>query len=269
MSTMSIQRRAKFLYYAFLLASLSLIAVVSRGSNRVVLAETKHVLRGMVADHTGAAVPNFRLGVWARPRDNSFSVPETESPMLTVQTDGSGRFSAELLPGSYKVCVLRFPKSCRDLLVEETSKPPEYLNFKINPVDDPANSDLLDMHIREIAGPSATDCGHVQRQSSPKPATKCALRSYKKHQAFFVRYDDKGIGDSQGARAIAGAATGKVYYLVFDSMGMDTTYLPSGTTMPDGFHTKIIPCAVPVRLRISRAGGELICFADGRWLGDK
>jgi hypothetical protein len=59
---MSIQRLAKYLHCIFLLASLSLIALVSGYSSRVVHAEMKHLLRGMVADHTGAAIPNFKVG---------------------------------------------------------------------------------------------------------------------------------------------------------------------------------------------------------------
>lgn len=238
------------------------ISVLCTGS-----AETKHVLRGMVADHTGAAIPNFEVGIWVRSRESSVPMPDMGSPRMTVQTDRDGQFSVGLLAGSYEVCVVRFPKSCHELLVEETSKSLEYLNFRINPVDDPASSDLLDKRIREISGPDATDCGRVRRENSPKRATKCALHAYKSHKAFSVRFDDKGIGDSEGARAIAGDSAGKVYSLEFDSMGMNTTYLPPGTTMPDGFHTKVIACSLPVRLRVGRADGELTCFAEGRWLG--
>lgn len=260
---------AKPLYCTFLLVSLSLIALVSGNSSRVVHAEMKHLLRGMVADHTGAAIPNFKVGVWARSREGSVRTPEMGSPVLTVQTDRDGQFSVELQPGSYEVCVVRFPKSCRELLVEETSKSLEYLKFRINPADDPASSGLLNQCVRELSGPFATDCGRVRREVSPKRATKCALRAYKSRKAFYVRYDDKGIGDSEGARAIAANSAGEVYSLEFDSLGMDTTYLPPGTAMPDGFHTRVIACSLPIRLRVTRGSGELICFADGRWLGDK
>jgi hypothetical protein len=269
MSIMSIQRLAKLLCCTFLLASLSLITLVSGNSSRVVHAEMKHLLRGMVADHTGAAIPNFKVGLWVRSREGTVPMREMGSPVLTAQTDRDGQFSVELQPGSYEVCVVRLLKSCRELLVEETSKSLEYLNFRINPVDDPASSGLLDKRIREISGPVATDCGRVRREDSPKRATKCALRAYKSHKAFYVRYDDKGIGDSEGARAIGADSAGEVYSLEFDSLGMDTTYLPPGTTMPDGFHTKVIACSLPIRLRVTRGSGELICFADGRWLGDK
>ena len=188
---MSIQRLAKLLCCTFLLASLSLIALVSGNSSRVVHAEMKHLLRGMVADHTGAAIPNFKVGLWVRSREGTVPMREMGSPVLTAQTDRDGQFSVELQPGSYKVCVVRFPKSCRELLVEETPKSLEYLNFRINPVDDPASSGLLDKRVREISGPFATDCGRVRREDSPKRATKCALRAYKSHKAFYVRYDDR------------------------------------------------------------------------------
>jgi len=237
-------------------------------SGNAITQQAKTVVRGIVVDHTGSVVPNFTVEMRASAPGSPAATQTTASLALTAQTNQAGEFSADLPPGSYEVCVARFPKSCRTVLVEEAPKSSEYMRLQINPADDPASSELLDNHIRAIAGPDAKDCGRVHREDSPKEATKCALRAYKSHKAFHVRYDDKGIGDSEGAHAMAGDSNGNVYSLWFDSMGMDTGHLPLGATMPDGFHTKIIPCSQPVRLRGTRTGGELTCFADGRWLGD-
>jgi hypothetical protein len=111
------------------------------------------------------------------------------------------------------------------------------------------------------------DCGRVERKESPKRATACALRAYKNHKGFYVRYDEKGIGDSESTHGIAGDTSGSVFYVSFDSMGLNNEHLPPGATMPDGFHTIIYPCPQPARLRASRGTGERNCFAGDRWLG--
>jgi len=229
----------------------------------------KPVLRGIVVDHTGSVVPNFTVQIRNDTAANATTQHPAAATVLKVQTDDAGQFSASLSPGSYVICVARFPKSCRSIVVAEGAKPQESVRLEINPSEDHASSELLDTHIRDIAGPHPTDCGRVNREQSPKQATACALRAYKSHKGFFVRYDDKGNGDSEGAHGIAGDASGKVYSVAFDSMGLASDYLPPGATMPDGFHTIIIPCSAPVRLRVSRTTGELICFANDRWLGDK
>ncbi len=258
---MSIQHRAKLLSCFLLAAALNSAATVSNQPNTVV--------RGMVVDPTGSVVPNFTVEIRPAASANSTPTHTTASPMLRAQTNREGEFSANLPPGLYEICVARFSKSCRTVIVEEAPKTPEYLRLEIHPSDDHASSELLDSHIRAIAGPGARDCGRVQRKDSPKRATACALRAYKSRKAFYVRYDAKGISDSDVASAMAGDSSGKVYSLGFDSMGMDTDHLPPGATMPDGFHTIIIPCSQPVRLRVTRTGGELICFANDRWLGDQ
>jgi hypothetical protein len=61
----------------------------------------------------------------------------------------------------------------------------------------------LDVHIRRLAGPNAVDCGRVERKRSPKRATACALRAYKNHKAFYIRYDEE-ISDVVGQRGPTG-----------------------------------------------------------------
>ena len=227
----------------------------------------KALLRGMVIDPTGAVVPNYSsVEVRAAATQNAPAATSAAPPLLAVQTDREGQFTLELPVGLYQICVTRFPKSCRTVVIEAGSKPAEHLVLKINPADDHASSELLNHRIRAIAGPGAVDCGHVRLKESPARATACALRAVKRHQAFHVRYDQQGI-DSEVAEAMAGDSSGKIYYVGFDSMGTDTSRLQPGETMPDGFHTVVIPCPEPVRLRRTPEG-KLTCFSDSRWLRD-
>lgn len=231
-----------------------------------VSAQAKITLRGQVFDPTGSVVPNFAVEIFLAGSADSASKPRTQPPLLTVQTSREGEFSADLPPGSYEVCVARFPKSCHTLVVEAAPKTPEYLHLKINPADDFGHSELLDHRLLTIAEPHAKNCGRIGLKGNPIQATKCALRAFKRREAFYVRYDAIGI-DSDISSGVAGDSTGSLYFVEFDSMGMDTSRLPPGVTMPDGFHTVVIPCSKPVRLRKTREG-KLACFSDGHWLGD-
>jgi hypothetical protein len=227
----------------------------------------KRRLQGNVVDHTGAVLANFNVEVRAKISED-FSAARTTTPMLTLATDSQGEFFAELSPGSYEICVSRFLSSCRTVHIPQTPVELEYLHFKINPSEDHASSELLDNRIRKLAGSSAKNCGSVDEKGNPAEATKCAFRAFKRREAFFVRYDESGF-DSEVAHGIAGDALGKVFVVEFDGMGINTGWMPPGATMPDGFHTKVIPCSEPVRLRRTRSG-ILTCFSDGRWLrGDQ
>lgn len=226
--------------------------------------EGSTLLRGMVVDHTGSIVPNFAVEIQSVTSADSGQQNTVPSPLLKVQTNHEGEFFASLSSGSYEVCVARFPNSCRRIVVEKPPKPLDYLRLEIHPWEDHASSALLDAHIRRLAGPNAVDCGRVERKDNPRRATACALHAYKHHKAFYVRYDPKGVGDSEVANGFAGDASGKVYFVMFDSMGLNDGHLPPGAIMPDGFHTIIYPCSQPARLHVSHTTGELDCLAYDR-----
>jgi hypothetical protein len=237
------------------------LAAISAGLPSI---EARRSISGVVIDNTGAVVPNFSVEVWKI--DNSVRAGGTAPAIDTVQTGGDGRFSFELLLGSYEICAKRFPASCRTVRVDKTPNKLEPLVLKINPADDQASSEVLDSRIRTIAGPHADDCGHVRAKESSNKATACALLAFKHHKAFYVRYDESGF-DSEVAEAVAGDSRGNVYSVSFDSMGINPAWMPPGVTMPDGYHTKVVPCSQPVRLRKTQEG-KLTCFGDGRWLRD-
>jgi len=224
--------------------------------------QTRRILRGKVVDSTGALVAHVAVQLRSA-SSSSDDVHDANSGTIALQTDNRGQFSSVLPPGSYTVCVVRFPKSCQEVRTE-AGKDPQSLRLQINPADDHASPELLDNRLRVIAGPGARDCGRLPLRSTDKGPANCARHAIESRQPFYVRFDDFGV-DSIVASAMAGDAGGNVFLIDFDSMGIDSDWLPSGATMPDGFHTKVIPCSQPVRVRMTRAR-ELACFADGRWI---
>jgi hypothetical protein len=79
-----------------------------------------------------------------------------------------------------------------------------------------APTDLLETRIRQLAGPSAVDCGRVAPRLDPKKATDCALAANKAGKPFRVRYDMQGI-DSFVAVAFVRLPGGTVQGLSYDS----------------------------------------------------
>jgi len=114
--------------------------------------------------------------------------------------------------------------------------------------------------------PQRLESDDVRTKENSDKATACALLAFKHRQAFYVRYDESGF-DSEVAEAIAADFSGNVYSVSFDSMGINPAWMPPGATMPDGYHTKVVPCSQPVRLRKTQEG-KLTCFSDGRRLRD-
>jgi hypothetical protein len=277
---MSIQRLARILS-SLLLAAVLNAAVACPASSRIRSRESikttvesenatavqgKTVIRGEVVDNAGAVVPALTVEIRTAVPRGSSSKPQADGSRLTVRTNREGEFSASVMAGSYDVCVARFPKSCRTVLVNDALKP-EHLRLQIHPSDDPATSELLDRRIRTIAGHGAQDCGHVRATESAAHATKCALHAFKHHEKFYVRYDLDV--DAELVDGIASDSSGNVYAVEFHSMSINWERMPPAATLPDGLHTKVIPCSEPVRLRVDRKRGELVCFANGHWLGDK
>jgi len=254
--------------YFFSLLLLTSAAVCQNSPSRAAGAsfepklQPRRILRGMVVDHTGNLVAHITVQV--RPASSrSNDALDAQPATIALQTDNQGQFSSALPPGSYTVCVVRLPQSCREVHTE-AGKDPEYLRLQINPTDDHASPELLDKRLRVIAGLGARDCGRLPLRSNSKLPANCARDAIKARKPFYVRFDEAGL-DSTIASAMAGDTRGNVFLIAFDSLGMDSDSLPAGATMPDGFHTLVIPCSQPVRVRVTRAE-ELACFADGRWM---
>jgi hypothetical protein len=67
-----------------------------------------------------------------------------------------------------------------------------------------------------LAGPGAKDCGRVSVGGDPKTTDACVIMSFTVHQAFHAWYDQQGT-DSKVARLVLGDASGRVFFLLWDS----------------------------------------------------
>jgi hypothetical protein len=220
--------------------------------------EAKQTLHGTVVDHTGAVVANFAVEISVHPTGTGAAQPE-KSAAISANTDQYGQFSAGLLPGSYDVCVPRYPKSCRTIEIK-ASLTPESLALKISPGDEIPDPTLPESRFQKIAGPSAKNCGPVPMNKNIGQATACAMRAFKHHKPFYVIYDGHCM-DCFSAHGLAWNSKGEPHSVSYDSMGISNDPSSSGSSMPDGFHTVVTPCSQPVRVYINEAG-ELDCFED-------
>jgi hypothetical protein len=216
----------------------------------------KAILRGMVVDHTGAVVQGVGVEISAREK-NGGSQHGAQVVPNKLETDAQGQFSVALPPGSYQLCVSRFPNSCR-LVVLKTEVAPEYLVLNIKPWEEVNDPTLPESRFQKIAGPSAQNCGHVQVNEDRRPATACAMSALQQRRPFYVIYDEMGV-DSYVVQGMAWNAIGEPYLVEYDSMGIGSYPLPPRDTMPDGSHTIVTPCSLPLRLYINDQG-EPDCF---------
>jgi autotransporter translocation and assembly factor TamB len=237
------------------------------------------IVRGTVTDTVGAVIWHASLRITA--------IPDTKHPqaieesgkaraVVTAETDQNGRFSVELQPGDYQICVSReaFSTACRE--IETAARQEINLNFPLTldpayqQAHAPAASEVMDQRLQKLAGPTAIACGHVKVNTSSKNATACVQRAFTQNKPFYVRYDVVGI-DAEIAGGLASSGSHSVYAVTFDSMGMSTEGLTDEETMPDGSHTVVTPCPKPVKIR-KDSQGRVTCFKRNqkpRWILDE
>lgn len=224
----------------------------------------KVVLRGMVVDHIGAVVRGIGVEISTREK-NDGSQRDAQDVPNKLETDAEGQFSVALPPGPYQLCVSRFPNSCREVVVK-TGVEPAHLVLKIKPWEEVNDLTLPDSRFQKIAGSPAQNCGHVRVKEDRHPATACAIKAFQHRKPFYVIYDEMGT-DSYVAQGMAWNAAGEPYLVDYDSMGFGADTLPPRDTMPDGSHTVVTPCSLPLRLYIN-VEGELDCFKHKELLED-
>jgi hypothetical protein len=215
----------------------------------------KVVLRGMVVDHVGAVVPHLTVEISVHA--GSAGEKAEPLPVVKLEADPQGGFSAALPPGTYQVCVLLFPRSCREVVLENAVAP-EYLVLKIKPWEEVHDETLPESRFQKIAGHGAQNCGRVKVNQDRRPATACALRAFQHHKPFYVIYDEMGI-DSFIATGMARNTADEPYIVDYDSMGIGGDPLPPRDTAPDGSYTIVMPCSRPLRIFVNEEG-ELDCF---------
>ena len=112
--------------------------------------------------------------------------------------------------------------------------------------------DLLDRTMKKYA-PGAVNCGRVETNADPEPATRCALDAFEGKRAFHVRYDLQGI-DSAVAIGLVGAMDGGVRVILFDGDPMGQEYISL-------FRQRVDEGACPAPVNLFRSpNGRLNCF---------
>jgi hypothetical protein len=69
---------------------------------------------------------------------------------------------------------------------------------------------------RDLAGPGNVNCGRVGIGGDPTAVDQCVSKAFSNGVAFYARYDLQGI-DSSVSRLLSGTATGRVFFLLWDS----------------------------------------------------
>jgi hypothetical protein len=227
------------------------------------------VIHGTVRDPYGGVIWRARVQSKDLEGTEPSQTPERQGLAQSLETDQYGQFALKLPPGSYRVCVTggeAFTPNCRDVDAKMGGDLTVdfcfcfYAVYKQN--HEPVASEVMDQRLRALAGKDATDCGHVEVNARTEEASACAMRTFKAHKAFFVRYDMEGI-DAALADGIATDSAGNGYGIIFDSMGLNSSGLPKGATMPDGSHTVVLACPRPLKLR-KAVRGKVTCFGESQ-----
>ena len=217
-------------------------------------AQTTITIRGTVVEPNGAVVGGatvlFRAKVAG---DCDF---ENATAQAAAVTNEFGEFSVTVLPTVYQVWVQGY-HDCVDLTVTSTTGP---IKLKINPEREDVDPNLPESRFQKIAGPAAINCGRVGINKDRTQATECAMRAYKRHEPFYVIYDEAGI-DSFISDGMSWDGKNEPYSVSYDSMGLNGNPLWPGSSMPDGSHTIVDRCSKPLRVYINESG-ELDCFRD-------
>jgi hypothetical protein len=125
-----------------------------------------------------------------------------------------------------------------------------------------SSRDAMEEGSRKLAGPKAIDCGRVGIHQDPKLATDCALSAFKAGKPFRVRYDLQGI-DSSVAAGLIRTPDGKLYGMVFDSVGMTKSGSPNEKLR----YFITTACPKPVHVWVTESG-RLNCFPPSKSKGN-
>lgn len=116
------------------------------------------------------------------------------------------------------------------------------------------NGDRLDRESRNLAGPSAIDCGRAPF-GGPLRVNGCVLTAMKQHVPFRAKYVVLAV-DARMETSLVRAADGRAYEITF----MEGPYVPSEYRLHEE------QCPQPLKLhtteQASNEGGRLTCLAD-------
>lgn len=226
------------------------------------------VLQGTVRDLNGAVIWHALIQITRAPEEQSPArSPQgttRSNPLATVETDQHGQFSIDLPPALYRVCAggKGFMKTCQDVHVEGGKDLTHDFSLGFDPAYMPADAKVMDQRLRAIAGSGAIDCGNVPVDGNPARATSCAMKAYRRHKAFYVRYEARGV-DAQLIDGLASNSKSDAYAVIFDSLGVSGSDQAQDATRPDGDYTIVMQCPKPTKIREAK-NGKLTCFHEER-----
>lgn len=223
------------------------------------------VVQGTVKDLNGAVIWHALVQITGAPQEQEpVKEPDKSKLSATVETNQHGKFSADLPPGSYQICVSGkgFIKACRDAQAEDGKAVSLDFSLGFDPAYMPADTEVMDQRLRAIAGNGAIDCGEVPVDGDPAKASSCAMKASRQHKAFYVRYRARGI-DAQLIDGLAGDSKSDIYAVIFDSLGVSANDQAPDAMRPDGDHTIVMECPKPTKIRKAK-NGKLTCFHQGQ-----
>lgn len=223
------------------------------------------ILQGTVKDSNGAVIWHALVQITKTPQEQGLGrSPQEPDKSNRVETDQYGKFTSDLPPGSYQVCVSGkgFMKTCRDAQVEVGKDLTLELSLGFDPAYMPADTEVMAQRLRTLAGNGAIDCGEVPVDGDPAKASSCAMKASRQRQAFYVRYRARGI-DAQLVDGLASNSKNDTYAVIFDSLGVSANDQALNVTRPDGDHTIVMECPKPTKIRKAK-NGKLTCLHEGK-----
>jgi hypothetical protein len=115
-------------------------------------------------------------------------------------------------------------------------------------------ADVLEEHLRQMAGAGATNCGRVAPGGDVKPASNCAMQANTAKRPFYVGYDLPGGDLGTLTFAFAGNTNGNVYRVEYSPKTWQGQ-MPGGDLSADK-RVFTVACSEPLRVAQS---GRVTC----------
>lgn len=117
-------------------------------------------------------------------------------------------------------------------------------------------ADSMTDEMRNLAGATAINCGHVATAGNVQPASDCAVQANNAGKPFYVRYD-LPMPDAQMAIGTVRTADGRLMTVQYDSKGLDKPQ--EGGRLSGDKKVSVVPCPTPENLRVANSG-RVTCF---------
>jgi hypothetical protein len=233
--------------YAILIVAVSVVVLPAQVTHQQ---DHGTAIRGFVRDPTTAVISEAKVTV---------TPIHSDRPSSTVQSDRDGRFTVNVMPGSYSVCAQArgFVQNCKNVSIQTNETESCDLMLQVVPQPERPSSKVLDDALRKVADPDAVNCGHVHVLESSKQASSCVLEEFRRGHAFFVRYDLPGV-DSEVAAGLAGNSN-HLSEFEYDSFGISREGWRGSPRFQFDDRLVSVDCPSPTKLRRMKSG-RVSCF---------